>query len=127
MLIAATQGSNPLVTFAPLILLGLVFYVILIRPQQRRAKAQQALLRSIEVGDQVVTGGGMFGHVVAIDDDEGIVTLEIAEGVEIQILRAGIGRRIEPYEEEDDDDSSEDRVSDEAPPAADQPDQSKEL
>jgi preprotein translocase subunit YajC len=128
MLIAATQNSNPLVTFAPLLLLGLVFYVILIRPQQRRAKAQQALLRSIEVGDRVVTGGGMFGDVLAIDDDEGVVTLEIAEGVEIQILRAGIGRRIEPYEEEDyDDDSPDDRESEEAPPAPDQPDQSKEL
>ena len=125
MLIAATQGTNPLVTFAPLLLLGLVFYVILIRPQQRRAKAQQELLRSIEVGDQVVTGGGMFGHVVAIDEDEGIVTLEIADGVEIQMLRAGIGRRIEAYD--DDYDDEDDDESDDDPPAADQPDQSKEL
>ena len=125
MLIAATQSTNPLITFAPLLLLGLVFYVILIRPQQRRAKAQQELLRSIEVGDQVVTGGGMFGHVVAIDDDEGTVTLEIADGVEIQMLRAGIGRRIEAYDDDYDDD--EDDESDDVPPAADQPDQSKEL
>ena len=129
MLIAATQNTNPLVTFAPLLLLGLVFYVILIRPQQRRAKAQQALLRSIEVGDHVVTGGGMFGLVVAIDDDEGVVTLEIADGVEIQMLRAGIGRRIEDYDEDydEDDDSPDDRASDDAPPVVDQPDQSKEL
>ena len=127
MLIAATQSnSNPLITFAPLLLLGLIFYVILIRPQQRRAKAQQALLRSIEVGDEVVTGGGMFGHVVAIDDDEGIVTLEIADGVEIQILRGGIGRRIEAYDDEDDD-SPDERGADDSTGAADQPDQSKEL
>ena len=54
MLIAQnSQGGSSLVAFAPLLLLGLVFYFLLIRPQQRRAKAQQSLLRSIEVGDEV--------------------------------------------------------------------------
>jgi preprotein translocase subunit YajC len=106
--------------------LGGVFYVMLIRPQQRRAKAQRALIHSIEVGDEVMTGGGMFGHVVDIDDDDDIVTLEIADGVRVRIVRAGIGRRIENY---DDDDDSQDDSGDSGPALKplDQPDQSKEL
>jgi preprotein translocase subunit YajC len=124
MLIAETsQNANPLVTFAPLLLLGLVFYFLLIRPQQRRARAQQSLLRSIEVGDEVVTGGGIFGHVVDIDDEEDVVTLQIADDVQIKILRGGIGRKIEAWDE----DAEEDEDEGEEPIAPDQPQQSKDL
>jgi preprotein translocase subunit YajC len=109
MLMAAqTTQTSPLVTLFPLLLLGFVFYFLLIRPQQKRSRQQQALIRSVEVGDEVVTGGGILGHVVEIDEDEGIVTLEIADGVEIRILRAGIGRKIETDEYEDDDDEDAD-------------------
>src|SRR5450759_3021425 len=101
MLIAAAN-TNPLASLAPLVLLGGVFYLLLIRPQQRRAKAQKALLSSIEVGDDVMTGGGMFGHIVDIDDDDDVVTLEIADGVHVRIIRAGIGRRIENFDDDDD-------------------------
>ncbi len=120
-----TQGSNPLVALLPLLLLGFVFYFLMIRPQQRRSRQQQQLIRSIEVGDEVVTGGGIFGRVVDIDDDEDIVTLEIADGVEIHILRAGIGRRIESYD--DDDEDSPDGRSGHGNVVDDQPDQTKEL
>jgi preprotein translocase subunit YajC len=111
MLMAAqTTQSNPIVSLFPLLLLGFVFYFLLIRPQQRRSRQQQAVIRSIEVGDEVVTSGGIFGHVVEIDEDEGIVTLEIADGVQIHILRAGIGRKIEDdqYDQYDDDDDGDD-------------------
>jgi len=121
-----TQGSNPLVALLPLLLLGFVFYFLMIRPQQRRARQQQQLIRSIEVGDEVVTGGGIFGHVVDIDHDEDIVTLEIADGVEIHILRAGIGRRIESYDD-DDEDAPDDDTGHGNVVADDQPDQTKEL
>jgi preprotein translocase subunit YajC len=144
---AQTTQSSPLVTLFPLLLLGFVFYFLLIRPQQKRSRQQQALIRSVEVGDDVVTGGGILGHVVEIDEDEGIVTLEIADGVEIRILRAGIGRKIETDEYEDDDDedadddghetaagdATEDHNADGHHPGAgnvvsdDQPDQTKEL
>ncbi len=120
-----TQGSNPLVALLPLLLLGFVFYFLMIRPQQRRSRQQQQLIRSIEVGDEVVTGGGIFGRVVDIDDDEDIVTLEIADGVEIHILRAGIGRRIESYD--DDDEDAPDGRSGHGNVVDDQPDQTKEL
>jgi preprotein translocase subunit YajC len=142
MLIAqSSQSANPLVTFAPLLLLGVVFYFLLIRPQQRRARAQQSLLRSIEVGDEVVTGGGIFGHVVDIDEDEDVVTLQIADGVQIKIMRGGIGRKIEAWDEDEDEDDDEHETNDGVvrvdephehetaaePIAPDQPQQSKDL
>ena len=123
MLMAATK-SNPLAMLPVLLAFGGIFYVMLIRPQQRRAKAQRALINSIEVGDDVMTGGGIFGVIIDIDEDDDIVTLEIADGVRIRILRAGISRRIENYDDDDDDAQGDSGGSS---PSIDQPDQSKEL
>jgi preprotein translocase subunit YajC len=138
-----TTNSNPLVSLLPLLLIFAAFFLVFIRPQQRRARAQRALLQSIEVGDEVVTGGGIFGHVVDIDEDEDVLTLEIAEGVEIRILRVGIGRKIETWDEdgeqEEGGEEEEDHAALEAsaehddegptapPIAPDQPEQSKDL
>ncbi len=68
---ASSGSSNPIALFLPLILMGGVFYFLLIRPQQRRVRAQQALVNAVEVGDEVMTTGGIFGTIVEIDDDEG--------------------------------------------------------
>jgi preprotein translocase subunit YajC len=87
-----SEGGSSLVAFLPLLLMGGVFYFLLIRPQQRRARAQQTLLRSVEVGDEIVTTAGVFGTIVAIDDETDVVTLEIAPGTQIRMVRAGIGR-----------------------------------
>jgi preprotein translocase subunit YajC len=104
-LAADTQNANPLVTFMPLLLIGGAFYFVLIRPQQKRAKAQQALLRSVEVGDEVITTAGVFGTIVDIDEDTDVITLEIAPGTQIRMVRAGVGRRVtddaDEYEDED--------------------------
>jgi len=111
------QNTNPLITFLPLILIGGAFYFVLIRPQQKRAKAQQALIRSVEVGDEVLTTAGVYGTIIDIDDETDVITLEIAPGTRIRMVRAGIGRRIveDEYEDydEDDDDADEDDTSDE--------------
>jgi preprotein translocase subunit YajC len=114
--IAATttsQPSNPVASFLlPLVLIGGVFYFIMVRPQQRRVKEQRALLRALEVDDEVMTSGGIFGTIVDIDDDEDVVTVEIAPGTNVRILRAGISRRVsaddEDYGDEDEDENEED-------------------
>ena len=94
-LIAQTSnGGNPLAILLPFLLLGGLFYFMILRPQQRRARAQQALINETQVGDEVITTAGIYGTVTAIDDDEGPVTLEIAPGIEIKLVRAGIGRRL---------------------------------
>ena len=110
-LIAQASGgnSNPIALFLPLILMGGVFYFLLIRPQQRRVRAQQALVNAVEVGDEIMTTGGIFGTIVEIDDDEGTVMIEIAPGTRIRMVKSGISRRLT---EDDADHGSEDEDQD---------------
>ena len=70
-----------------IIMLG-IFYFLLIRPQQKKAKEHRALLEALKKGDQVVTAGGVFGKVTNLD--ENVVTLEIATGVNIKIKKGHI-------------------------------------
>ena len=65
-----------------------IFYFLLIRPQQKKAKEHRSLLESLKKGDAVVTAGGVFGKVIAVDDN--IINLEIATGVNIKIKKGHI-------------------------------------
>jgi preprotein translocase subunit YajC len=135
----ASNGSNPLVSFLPIVMLGGLFYLFILRPQQRKVKAQQALINSVEVGDEIITTGGIYGTITEIDDDEGTVTVQIAPGAEIRMLRGGIGRLAVnddgSYDDdgEDDDGYDEDEVEDQPSVSdgsqeyPDQPGQIKEL
>ncbi len=89
--------------FLPLLLI--LMYVLLIRPQQQRVRQQQALVSSIEVGDEVVTVSGIVGHVEAIEEDR--VYIEVAPGVTIAMLRQALGRKVEHPTETDEDESFE--------------------
>ena len=79
-----------------------VFYFILIRPQQRKVKEHQALVAALEVGDDVVTSGGIYGQVTALDGD--VLRLEVAEGVELLMARESIAETVEYASPDDDDD-----------------------
>jgi preprotein translocase subunit YajC len=72
----------------PLVFMFAIFYFLLIRPQQKKAKEHKALLEAIKKGDNVITAGGVHGKITAVD--EGIVTLEIATGVNIKIIKSYI-------------------------------------
>jgi preprotein translocase subunit YajC len=72
----------------PLVFMFAIFYFLLIRPQQKKAKEHRKLLDALKKGDQVVTAGGMHGKVSAIDDQQ--VTLEIAAGVNVKINKGFI-------------------------------------
>jgi preprotein translocase subunit YajC len=72
----------------PLVFMFAIFYFLLIRPQQKKAKEHRALLEALKKGDQVVTAGGMHGKVTALDDQ--VVTLEIAAGVNVRINKGYI-------------------------------------
>jgi preprotein translocase subunit YajC len=109
-LLAATTTqptTNPLTAFLPLILIVGVGYFLMIRPQQRKLRAQRELLNELEVGDEVVTAGGILAQIVDIDDDEDVVTVEISPGTSIRMLRGGISRRLVDEDEGDDDDLDE--------------------
>ena len=72
----------------PLVFMFAIFYFLLIRPQQKKAKEHKALLDALKKGDSVITAGGVHGKVTGVDD--GIVTLEIATGVNIKITKSYI-------------------------------------
>ena len=85
-----------------LIFIGLmfvVFWFFLIRPQKKRMEAQRALIQSVEEGDEIVTMGGIFGTVQAIDEDE--MQLEVAPGTSIRVLRSAVARKLVDDDEDD--------------------------
>ena len=110
-LIAQSSGGSAAGLLIPFLLLGGLFYFMILRPQQRRQRAQQELINTISEGDEIITTAGIYGVVMSIDDEEGTVTVAIAPGTEIKLLRAGIGRRVtvdEDYADYEDDDEDQD-------------------
>ena len=73
----------------PIVLIFAVFYFLLIRPQQKKVKAHQAMVAALRRGDKIVTGGGVYGTVTKVLNDQEAM-IEIAEGVRIKIARATI-------------------------------------
>jgi preprotein translocase subunit YajC len=91
---AYAQGTglldqSALIQFLPLVLIFIVFYFLLIRPQQKKAKDQRAMLDALRRGDRVVTGGGILGTVSKVVSPEE-VEVDIAPGVRIKVLRSTI-------------------------------------
>ena len=74
-------------------LLLVVMYFLLLRPQQQRLRKQRALVSSIDVGDDVVTAGGLIGRVLALKDDR--AWIDVGDGVSIEFLRAAISRKLD--------------------------------
>jgi len=82
-------GADLPVQFAPIPLLGVIFWLLIFRPQQKRMKAHQAMLSAITRGDTVVTSGGLVGKVTKAVDGEDL-EVEIAQGTRVKITRGGI-------------------------------------
>ena len=86
-----TGGTTGLlVGIAPWLLIFAIFYVLMIRPQQRRAKEHQNAIASVKKGDEVITGGGIRGKVTKVSDEEAEV--EIAQGVKIRVVKSTISQ-----------------------------------
>lgn len=85
----AAGAAGGFASFIPLILIFVVFYFLLIRPQQKQAKQHQVFLNELKKGNKIVTKGGVFGQITGLTDT--VVTLEIAKGVEIKVSRDAIG------------------------------------
>jgi len=88
---------NDLAALLPLVAILALFWFMVIRPQQRRAKEVRALQNSIEVGQRVMMSSGIYGTVVSLADDR--ARLEIAPGTQIDIARAAIAKVDEPLEQ----------------------------
>jgi len=82
-------GGDGFSTIIPLVLIFAVFYFLLIRPQQKRAKQHREMLGAIRRGDRIVTGGGILGKVVKVRENDEL-DVEVAEGVKVRVQRGGV-------------------------------------
>ncbi|MCX7679228.1 MAG: preprotein translocase subunit YajC [Spirochaetes bacterium] len=78
----------------PLLAMIVIFYFILIRPQQKEAKKRKEFLESIQKGDKVLTIGGIYGVVVNLKPEENIVVLKIAENTKIEVAKSAIQSKV---------------------------------
>jgi len=106
---AGAGGSDFLVQLFPLVLIFVVFYFLLIRPQQTKMKQQREMLAGVKRGDRVVTGGGIIGLVTKVIGDNEL-QVELAEGVRVRIIKQTItdiitrGESVRGAKESDEDD-----------------------
>ena len=81
-------ASNPLASFLPLIVIFAIFYFLIIRPQQKKAKEHQQMLNGIKKDDKIITNGGLYATVIGVKGE--IVEARIAENVKVQIAKSGV-------------------------------------
>ncbi len=81
------QG-DPLTSFLPLIVIFVIFYFLLIRPQSKKAKQQKQMIEALAKGDEVVTNGGLLGKIIKVGDN--FLALEIAEGMQVKVQRNAV-------------------------------------
>jgi preprotein translocase subunit YajC len=89
-----SSGASMLVQMAPLVLIFVVFYFLLIRPQQKRMKEHKAKIDAVKKGDQVVTGGGLVGKVARVD--EHYVDVELAPGMKVKAVKSTLTDVVDP-------------------------------
>lgn len=90
---AQQPGGGPgggLLSFLPMIFIFVIFYFILIAPMRKKQKKTREMLSKLKKGDEVITGGGIFGRVAALDEARGFVVLQIADNVKIKVARSAI-------------------------------------
>ena len=80
--------QSSLMSMLPLVLMFVVLYFVMIRPQMRKQKEHRSMIEALAKGDEIVTGGGMLGKVTKLGD--GYLSLEIANGVEVQVQRSAV-------------------------------------
>ncbi|MBA3909973.1 MAG: preprotein translocase subunit YajC [Rhodobacter sp.] len=88
---AAPSAGAAFAQFLPIILIFVIFYFLLIRPQQKKTKEHRAMLEALRRGDQVVTAGGIVGKVSKVQED-GMVEVDIADGVKVKVVRHTIAQ-----------------------------------
>lgn len=97
-LMSGAQGGGEGSPYAMIVWFGLIFvlmYLLLIRPQRKKQKEHEKLLGELAKGDKVVTSGGMFGIVFAIDEERKIVVLKVGNDVKLEYLKSSIAGKIE--------------------------------
>ena len=91
------SGAGGYAGMIPLVLMFVIFYFLLIRPQQKKAKQHRELLTNLKRGDSVITSGGIYGRIAEINDN--IIVLEVADKVRIKVARAFVSGQAGPGQE----------------------------
>ena len=86
--VPGTGGDAGLMSFLPIILMFVLLYFLMIRPQMKRAKEQKTMIDALQKGDEVITAGGVLGRLTKVSD--AYVTVEIAAGTEVSVQRAAV-------------------------------------
>ena len=92
-----------LVPFLPLVGIALLFWLLFVRPAQRRQREMGSMQRGLAVGDEVMLTSGIFGTVTALHDDS--FSIDVADGVTLRVVRAAVGNVVTPAEQPRDDDT----------------------
>lgn len=91
---APSAGASFFIQTIPLVLIFVIFWFLLIRPQQKRMKEHQAQIAAVKKGDRVVTGGGLIGRVIKVTDSE--VEVELAQGVRVTAVKSTLTQVLDP-------------------------------
>lgn len=86
--VAGGQGAAGFGGLIPIVLMFVIFYFLLIRPQQKRTKEHREMIANLKKGDRIVTSGGIFGRITGMD--EGTLTVEIADKVRVKLARGNV-------------------------------------
>ncbi|KGJ23346.1 preprotein translocase subunit YajC [Paracoccus sanguinis] len=86
----APGGAAAFAQFVPLLLVFVIMYFLILRPQQKKMSQHRAMVAALKKGDQVITQGGLIGKVVAVRDDE--LDVELAQGVRVRVVRSSIAQ-----------------------------------
>ncbi len=89
---AEGDGGSPIIAALPFVLIFGLFYLLILRPQQKQSRQKENMMKNIKRGDKVMTAGGIHGKVINAEED--LLTIEIAKGVNVQIARANISALI---------------------------------
>jgi preprotein translocase subunit YajC len=89
----AGGGAGGFSGFIPLILMFVIFYFLLIRPQQKKTKEHREMIANLKKGDRIITSGGLHGRITGLD--ESTLTVEIADKVRVKVARGNVGGRVQ--------------------------------
>jgi len=99
LMVSLGMGGSSITAILPFVLIFVLFYFLILRPQQKQQKSKQDMLKNLKRGDMVLTTGGIYGKILNIVED--VVTLEIAKGVSIRVARVGISGLGNPGKDEE--------------------------
>ncbi len=93
-LILQTPAQNPLISFAPIVIVGIIFYLLIFMPMRKRQKKVESMIAAIKKGDKVITSSGIYGFVTAVKDKTFII--EIANDVKIEVAKSAVAGLQDP-------------------------------